>query len=488
MHKARQPLMKALSLSILALVWVAASPPAQAGGFAASRFGGEFGHPTTDHPSAIYFNPAGLALSTGTGLYLEGLFIYRGANYTRDSGAIDNIVPDGEVATGTPEDAVSANAGEATLANMLAAPFVAVTSDLGVKNLGVGLALYAPFGGSASWDQNSAYEGNEQYPGAVDGPARWATIEGTIQALYVSLGGAYRIPAARLSLGLSINGVRQVVDTVRARNTSGTDHLTSSTGTVVEGRSLVEVSGTTLSIGAGVIWEANDKLRVGASYQSQPGFGENTLKGDLTNQYGTGSVEPGPIDFLQSLPDVIRLGASLRVNPKVELRLSGDYTRWSVFDRQCLLDANQPDRNCDITDSGAVGPDAVGVIVVLPRDWKDTYGFKAGGSYFHTPNLELFGGASYDSSAVPDKTLDPALMDMPKLVASLGARMKLLGEKMTVIASYTHVYYFSRTTDPRLRDSNGDVIAPSPPSLNPDSAGTYKQFIGMLTVGLGYTF
>ena len=56
---------------------------------------------------------------------------------------------------------------------------------------------------------------------------RTPTIEGTIQALYLSLGGAYRIPSAGLSFGLSVNGVRQLIDTVRARNTTGMDHLVS---------------------------------------------------------------------------------------------------------------------------------------------------------------------------------------------------------------------------------------------------------------------
>jgi len=477
-------------LAASALLLVVSGRVSWAGGFAASRFGGELGHPATDHPTAIYFNPAGLALSTGTHLYVEGMFIYRNASYDRAVGAIDNVIPTGETATGTPEEAISANAGKATLSNMLASPFAAVVTDLGIENLGLGLALYAPFGGSATWDQNKDYEGSEQYPGAVDGTARWASIEGAQQVIYVSLAGAYRIPCSGFSFGLSANVVRQSIDTVRARNATGFDDLVGSSGAIVEGRSLVEVSGTTLSLGGGVIWEPIDKLWIGASYQSQPGFGETTLSGTLTNKYGTGDALPGDVELLHSLPDVFRLGARFRLNDKVEVRASGDYTRWSAFDKQCLLDATDPARKCALLPNGAVDLDngGAGIIVNIPRDWQDTFGVRVGGSYFLRPAVEVFAGVSYDSNAVPDETIDPALIDMNKIVGSGGGRFNLMNDRVTVIASLTHVFYFERTTDPRPRNADDVVEEPLAPSRNPDGAGTYSQFITLFTLGLGYNF
>src|SRR5262245_22550728 len=99
-------------------------------GFLVAQFGGEVGHPATDHPTARYFNPAGLARGHGTRLYLEGIFAYHTASYTRPSAAIDHP------GVGTPAEATSANAGKASLANPVAAPFFGVVSDLGVRNLG----------------------------------------------------------------------------------------------------------------------------------------------------------------------------------------------------------------------------------------------------------------------------------------------------------------------------------------------------------------
>jgi len=128
-----------------------------------------------------------------------------------------------------------------------------------------------------------------------------------------------------------------------------------------------------------------------------------------------------------------------------------------------------------------------GVVVVLPRDYKDTFGVRAGGSYWALPTLETFVGLSYDSNAVPDHTIDAALMDMDKVIANLGVRYDLLEGALQLSASYTQVFYSERTTDPRQRDMDGDPLI-STPSLNPDGAGTYSQSIKLLTLGAQYAF
>src|SRR5690606_23792210 len=120
---------------------MALATPAAAGGFSTARFGAEHGHAATEHPSAIYYNPAGLALGTGTRLHGEGLFADRLVYSGRPEGAIDNVLTEGEVGVGTPADALDVNAGKASLNNLVASPFAAIVSDLGIEGLGVGAGL-----------------------------------------------------------------------------------------------------------------------------------------------------------------------------------------------------------------------------------------------------------------------------------------------------------------------------------------------------------
>ncbi len=458
-------------LATLLLLAAAALPlgTAQAGGFAATRFGGEHGHPATDDPTAIYYNPAGLAYGHGTRILVEGLFAYRTVDYVRDPGGIDD--PDA-----TAED-IAANSGEGSLANVIASPFAGVATDLGVEGLGLGLALYAPFGGQASWDKSTQFEGNTTYPGAVDGPARWSGIEGAQRSVYISLGGAWRTRSSKFGIGAAINVISSSLSLVRARNTDGTDTLTDGAN-VAEGRALLDLSDLTVSASIGLMFKPTDCSRLGISYQAQPGFGEMTLDGTLTNKYGATNPFEVAVQMRQQLPDSIRVGGTWRAFTRGTLHVAADYQRWSVFEEQCLVDTGGPAK-CAFLPSGALDAANGGanVLVNIKRDWNDTFSLRGGGTFELSEKVELNGGVLFDSNAVPDETLEPALIDTNKIVAQLGGRFGL-GSKVELNTTLGYVAYFSRTTTPRAVD-------PVAPNRNPDMAGTFKSMVAYVLVGVG---
>jgi long-chain fatty acid transport protein len=455
--------------------------PAHAAGIAVARFGGEHGTPTTGDPTAIYYNPAGLAFTKGTNVYVEGLIALRSLTYNRAAGAIDNVLTPGETGPGTPQGlGVQANSGEASLFNPVISPFIGVASNLGVENLGVAVGFYTPFGGTSVWKDNEQFRGNTQFPGAVDGQQRWHNIEGTIRSSYITAAGAYQIPSAKLSFGLGLNVVLSQISTVRARNVDGTDHLVSASGSVQEGRSFLDVKSTGFSIGAGVIYEPTPELRIGLSYQSQPNFGDMKLTGTIDNKLATAPATQGDAEVVQQMPDVIRLGVQYQASEQLQLRFWGDFTRWSVFDKQCIMDAAIEGRSCEIDEDGAVVAGSSGIIANIPRYWKNTFGLRASGSWNFTKDLELNGGFGYDGNAVPDKTMESSLPDMTKLTVSVGSRIGLLDGAMDIVLGFTQVIYLSRSLDP---------MAPlEAPSTVPDGAGEYKQWVSVFTVGVGYRF
>ena len=461
---------------------------ARAGGFVVARFGGEHGHAASDHPTAIYYNPAGLALGSGWRIYAEGVFGLRNLSYDRPAEAIGKVVEPGDNEAGTPRDAIGANSGEATLTNFLASPFLGAVTDFGIPNLAVGVAAYVPFGGQASWDKNDDFEGNTAYPGAEDGVQRWSTIKGSLRSLYVTLAGAYRLPGPRLSFGVGLNAISSSIDTIRARTAAGSDDLVGPDGRLLEGRSLIETSSFDFSASVGVTWQPIDQLTVGLSYQAQPGFGKTTQSGTLTNKLGLADVSVGDIDLEQELPDIYRVAVRYQATPKVELRLSGDVQRWSVFKNQCLLDANDASADCDLTADGGPGADASGVVVNIPRRWDNTFGVRMGLSYWFSPEFELNGGAVFETSAVPDETVDAALIDMNKVIALAGVRYAVMSGKLLLGLTLNNVFYFDRTVAPRERDADGNQQGPRAPSAIPDGAGTYKQNIFFVNAGGEYRF
>ena len=459
---------RVLTATLFGTALMNASGTASAGGFSTARFGGEQGHAASDHVTSLYYNPAGIALGKGTRIFVEGTFAYRVVDYTRDEGAIDNP---GDL---TPDDAIDANAGPAHLANPIAAPFIGVVSDLGVDGLGVGLGFYVPYGGSAKWDKNEAYVGNSMYPGAQDGPQRWANIEGEQRNLYLTLGAAYTSPNRSVAVGVGLNIISSDISLVRARQATGTDDV------IGEGRSLLEADDLTFGLGIGAQWRATRKLRLGLSYQSKPGFGEMSLEGTLTNRFPSGESPPEDVVLLQRMPDAVRFAFVYTLDPLTRIRFAADWTRWSTYEDQCLIPAEDADLGCTFNPDGSIDAEAggsPGVIVNLDRNWKDTFGAKLGIGRFVTRMVELNGSLAFDSNAVPDETIDPSLFDMNKLIAQAGIDY-WLSSKISIEAMLGYVHYFTRTTEPRDVD-------PSPPSRNPDMAGEYKSMVVYALLGVG---
>ena len=502
---------------LVGLIVIFIMAEASASGFFVARFGGEHGHPTTDNPTAMYYNPAGLSLGAGTRLYIDGNFAWRSFTYDRDPAAIDNASDGtgvGETAFTPLGDGVRANSGEASLMNFIAAPFVGVASDFGVKGLGLGLSFYAPFGGSSQYDQAEDISG---LPGAKDGPQRWWAIEGTIRSVYLTAAASYRIAPARLSLGMSVNAVKSEVNTIRARNLDGTDNLIEQAGSL-EGRALLNTSSWDLSVGAGLIWEPVDRLWFGLSYQSAPGFGETEQKGEAKLNFGRSDTDTVNVSLFQTLPDVYQAGMRWRSSDQWEFRLFGNYIRWSVFESQCVLQdglVNGREQNCaydleadriasDQNQTSELGQP----LVFIPRQWKDGFAVRAGTSYWFSSDVEVFGGAGFDSSAVPDETLEPALFDTDKYTISLGGRFTFLDDDFALGMTYTQVIYMPREIDPRGRPCTDAVIAAGMCDVpndqqrrsdvtavglryqerQPDAAGKYTQAIGVFNVNVQYTF
>lgn len=464
---------------------------ATAGGMLVARFGGEHGHVTTDNPTAIYYNPAGLSLLGGTRLYLEGGFAWRGFSYIRDPRAIDNPLDEAEAAAGTPAELMDANSGEGSLSNFAATPFLGVATDLGIEGLGIGLGAFVPIGGASAYDKADAIEG---HPGAVDGPQRWWAIEGTVRSVYLSAAASYRIPKLRLSLGGAFNYILSDTETIRARNASGHDHMVDLNGNLQEGRTYVQVSAQEVSVGVGAIWEAlADELWLGVSWQAAPGFGESVLEGEATIVAGSAPPTSPSVELHQNMADVWRFGLRWRPAETSELRLSGNWQRWSAMEQQCVIDV-AAGQKCDGTTS---------VVALLPRYWEDSFGLRMGGSYWTTPAVEAFFGIAFDKSAIPDHTLEPAIFDTDKVSASLGVRAELL-DGLLLTLSYTQIVFFNRTIQPRGRvvedtteaattanavtESNIAAQGLQPLERNPDAAGAYQQAVGLTHVGVEVRF
>jgi long-chain fatty acid transport protein len=450
----------------VAMAGLTGSRDAHAAGFANTRIGGEQGTVVSTNPTALYYNPGAMGFASGSQLAFYGSLALRHASYSRQASPNDPTPP---------KDAPDVSTGENHLFNAFGGPSMGGTLKLG--NLTIGGGFFAPFYGRAHWPQNPEFQ-NSAHPLAAAGVQRWFSIDGALSALYFTVGAAYKL--GPVSIGVSGNVVSTTIDQTQAKNPTGNGQPDANK----EGRAFVDASVFNGSIGAGILAEVvPNQFWIGASYQSQPGFGTQKLHGELQLTSPTNGNNFSSIDFYQALPDIFRAGVRWRLkNAPLEFRLFGDLTRWSKFQSQCEVIAGKP---CNINSDGS--DDSGAIQAFVPRNWNDTYGGRLGVSWWVHPQIELLFGAGYETAAAPDATLAPDIPDAVNVQGTFGARFRFT-ESLFFTASYTQIQYFNRNNagQSTLAVNNGMTVAY--PTVEEDAGGEYKSWIGILTGNLEALF
>jgi len=460
-----------------ALAAALTSGRARAAGFLNDQFGSDHGQPALGNAYSVYFNPAAMAGMTGSQLTLDGVAVARSMEYDRDASALSPS--NGSTQTQNPTYQ-QANTGTAKLFNVLGAPYVGFVTDFGGSHLRLGVASYVPFGGEVSWQKNQAYADSATAPGAYDGPQRWQSISTTISSLYETAALAYRFDKARLGIGASFSVIRTGVTDVRARNLDGSDDILTNTGALKEGRAYLDVSGLEVGAAAGIYWEpkADGTLRLGASYTSQPNFGTMRLKGSFRFQPGalTPNETVTDVDLLQAFPDVIRAGMAWRLAHDAELRVDVTWERWSEFKNQCVVPTGG---SCAVDSQGVTS--STSPLLNLPRDWQDSVKGRVGGSYWITPETEVFASFALGSSPVGPSNEDALTFDSARLDWTLGGSYQFSKHVVGQLA-YSYVYFLPVTVT--------SSAYPSYPGINqsPSANGSYSSEMYVFDAAVSYLF
>lgn len=130
--------------------------PARAASLDNLEVGGAWGTPAANDGAAVWWNPAGIAAGEGTRIVIEGAPTF----------AVIDIVR------------ADPHGGEDKLTLQGVVPFAGVATDLGVKGLGLGVGVGAPY-----------VRGGEQTP--EGGPVRYHLREGHVQVAAILAGAGY---------------------------------------------------------------------------------------------------------------------------------------------------------------------------------------------------------------------------------------------------------------------------------------------------------
>ncbi|MET0592896.1 MAG: outer membrane protein transport protein [Polyangiaceae bacterium] len=443
---------------------------AEASGYLNPRIADPHGHPALANPYAIYFNPAALGGMRGTNIVVDGTLAWRTVDFTRSATALSPQTP----ASLNDPDYVAANTGDAHASNLVGIPFVAASSDFGQRYFFAGIGAYVPFGGATKFEQNTQFANSQTAPNAVDGPQRWAVISGTQQGLFTTAAAGFRLPDERFAFALSGSAVLSNVLHYQARNLAANDEIAN------EGRALIDVSGWSGSMAAGVYWEPlpDRKLRLGASYTIRPSFGETRLSGTML-QHSSVFDTKTDVDMLFMYPDVIRAGvAAMPWGPSIELRLDGELALWSAFKQQCVVERGG---HCNVNPDGSEQGNTKEILIALRRNWKNAGAVRAGVGYFLDEKTELYASAGFDTSAVPKSTIDPTYPDAFKLMGSVGARHEV-ASGVVIGASYTFVGQLT------VESGRQNALSLAGASRAPNQDGTYNSKIMFFNLNAAFAF
>lgn len=254
-------------------------------GSKASGMGGAF-VAVADDPSAIAFNPAGIANLKGTNIYGGVTALTISSEYEDLSGQ-----------------------SEKTDFQVFFPPHLYITKDVS-KDVVIGIGLYSPYGeGGRKWDEK--------------GLTRYQSTESTIATFSINPTIAWQ-PVPGLSIG---GGVSYIMAKNSAKKMVDQSMLGAG-----DGKMSLEEEGYGLGYDVGILLKAADGLNIGAIYRSGP---KVNMKGDISLSNIAPALQPlfGGSGFKTGastsvrFPDFWGFGLSYAPTDKITIALEADRVR-----------------------------------------------------------------------------------------------------------------------------------------------------------------
>jgi len=312
---------------------------------------------TADNPSAIYYNPAGIAQLKGDDLR-GGLYgVYLNTSYSPSIGA---------------------NSGNTyhSSVNFAAIPQVFYVHSFEKIPLSLGLGVYFPYGGSIDWPQNTGFQ-----PIAVSASLKYVTINPEL---------AWKIlPSLSIGAGAMVNYVYMKTDQGFPPSMANFFAF--------------EGSGWSAGYNAGILWKPIKKISFGATFRSSA---EVTLDGQTHHQDLPLPLAPySPASMTVKFPWTLVAGISYRPTPKWNLEFDANYTDWSTFGTFDLHEQKQS----PFQSAYAVN-----------FDWQGSWIYEFGVTRYFGKVWHVSAGYAFNENSVPNGYYTPWVADLDRDLFSIG--------------------------------------------------------------------
>lgn len=367
-------------------------------GFATAR--GEAFVATADNPSAIYYNPAGIAQLNGDDLRAGIYGIYYDPTFRPPSGALNN----GKTYRVDKQFA--------------AAPQLFYTHSLKELPLTFGLGIYAPYGGNLSWPQDTGF--------------RTVALKSSLTYLRLNPVIALKL-GDRLSIAAGINVDYADIDLEQGLRSQSEPLI-----------NYFRFSGDGFSVGYnfGLLVHPFEKISLGMTIRGQTAF---TMDGETRFEqqpFIAPTTIPAQADFKFPLTAVF--GISLRPTQKWNLEFDADYTDWSSFGTVTIRQQQTP-------------PFPVQQNIPVTLDWRASWMYELGVTRYFTNGWHASAGYVFNENSVPDSFYTPLAADLDRHFASVGVGHK--GKTFDFDIAYQFGYGPSHTVSGSIPSSTPGQFA-----------------------------
>lgn len=476
-----------------------------------------------DDPTAIWYNPAGVARLRGTHILLNGHILAERIWFRRRIYPAQTADPSLTVMPDRyPHDPSVPIPGISNHDAPAPIPFLAVSSDLRILrpyHLLLMAGLFGPNAAPMRTYPRFCKPGTQPCvpsddPSDLPGPSRYDTLGTRITVLLPTVGLAWR-PIDSLSVGATFQAVysrfilEKVVMALRTRpNGQPTEDPAMDLNTRIDATDRFTPSGT-----IGVHWKPASFLELGASAQlPMIQHSEGELRVEIPPGLLNGinvAQEPYPADVSVNLtfPWIVRAGARY-IHDDAQGRERFDLELDLVWESTGSMESVVAETEASIRLSDFPSLDPIPLDSLRQEyHWKNTWGVRLGGSLRLYDVLGftaiLRGGTFYESSAMPDEYVRLDFLPLARIGLTLGLGLQWGRWRFDV--GYAHLFHFQRTIapdggDPRTGQcaaSNGaqgcgskavSVVPLSPADGTPVGNGTYDMSIEIVTLGLSVAF
>ncbi len=353
-----------------------------------------------DDPSALAYNPAGIAFQKGTQVQL---------------GSTTILVPQSDF-QGTTRLSPTATSEKANRDIFIAPTFYATTSmDSLPLSFGLGVNSFHPL--AKRWDTNSAFRDSIQSISVK--PINFQpTVAYRFDDLKLAVAGGFDITYAQVSLQKMVYAPVQnpsngaIISPYGQYGTLGAD-----------------ATATGYGYNFGLQWKPLHNISFGAAYRSKIKLG---LEGDanfLPGTYGASLGQPKTTASTDiTLPDALTLGIAYKPTDKLTVEFDVERTGWSSYNELNLKFG---------TSLAAFNNNPA------KKNWEDVWAYRFGTQYAITPKIDLRAGYAYDTTPAPNDTVGPELPDADRHNFSVGTGFH--NDLGSVDLAYMWVHWIDRT-------------------------------------------